>query len=158
MNVLLYGATGMVGQGVARECERDSGIERIVTVGRRATGRAPAKTREVVQTDLTDAPGDRLRAPDDWRVRFFALGVSSRGMSEEGTIRKITLRPDACHCWSSSGRANPSMMFILRMISMAASAGHLAAATRRSNKWRGWQAGSAALWLRLSWLLFGASW
>ena len=32
MNVLLYGATGMVGQGVARECELDPGIERIVTV------------------------------------------------------------------------------------------------------------------------------
>jgi len=88
MNVLLYGATGMVGQGVARECELDPGIERIVTVGRRTTGGAHPKTREVVQPDLTDLSSisSELPAID---ACFFCLGVSSLGMNEEA-YSKIT--------------------------------------------------------------------
>jgi uncharacterized protein YbjT (DUF2867 family) len=39
MKVILFGATGMVGQGVLRECLRDDGVEGVLAVGRRATGR-----------------------------------------------------------------------------------------------------------------------
>ena len=54
MNVLLYGATGMVGQGVARECELDPGIERIVTVGRRPRAApTPRHERSYNQTSPT---------------------------------------------------------------------------------------------------------
>ena len=93
MNVLLYGATGMVGQGVARECELDPGIERIVTVGRRATGGAHPKTREVVQPDLTDLSSisSELPAID---ACLFCLGVSSLGMNEEDVFKDY-VRPDA---------------------------------------------------------------
>ena len=38
MNVLLFGATGMVGQGVLRECLLDSGVASVVSIGRSATG------------------------------------------------------------------------------------------------------------------------
>ena len=34
MKVLIFGATGMVGQGALRECLRDSGVELVATVGR----------------------------------------------------------------------------------------------------------------------------
>ena len=34
MNVLLFGATGMVGQGVLRECLLDPSVERVQVVGR----------------------------------------------------------------------------------------------------------------------------
>ena len=34
MKVILFGATGMVGQGVLRECLLDSGIESVLAVGR----------------------------------------------------------------------------------------------------------------------------
>ena len=88
MNVLLYGATGMVGQGVARECELDPGIERIVTVGRRATGGAHPKTREVVQPDLTDLSSISSELPTI-DACLFCLGVSSLGMNEEA-YSKIT--------------------------------------------------------------------
>ena len=30
MKVILFGATGMVGQGVPRECLRDDGVERVL--------------------------------------------------------------------------------------------------------------------------------
>ena len=88
MNVLLYGATGMVGQGVARECELDPGIERIVNVGRRATGGAHPKTREVVQPDLTDLSSISAELPAI-DACLFCLGVSSLGMNEEA-YSKIT--------------------------------------------------------------------
>ena len=88
MNVLLYGATGMVGQGVARECELDSGIGRIVTVGRRATGGIHPKTREVVQPDLTDLSSISTELPAI-DACLFCLGVSSLGMNEEA-YSKIT--------------------------------------------------------------------
>ena len=51
MNVLLFGATGMVGQGVLRECLNDPTVQRVVTIGRRATGKAHQKLREIVQPD-----------------------------------------------------------------------------------------------------------
>src|SRR4051812_27745328 len=37
MKVILFGATGMVGQGVLRECLRAPDVERVLTVGRSGT-------------------------------------------------------------------------------------------------------------------------
>jgi uncharacterized protein YbjT (DUF2867 family) len=33
MKVILFGATGMVGQGVLRECLGDDGVENVLAVG-----------------------------------------------------------------------------------------------------------------------------
>ena len=48
MKVLIFGATGMVGQGVLRECLRDPDVELVVTVGRTCTGIHDPKLREIV--------------------------------------------------------------------------------------------------------------
>jgi len=82
MKVILFGATGMVGQGVLRECLLDPRVETVLSVGRSATGQRHAKLREVVLGDLTDlAPvEDRLQGFD---ACFFCLGVSSAGKTEE---------------------------------------------------------------------------
>jgi uncharacterized protein YbjT (DUF2867 family) len=88
MNVLLYGATGMVGQGVARECELNPGVERIVTVTRRPTSGEHPKTRAVVQPDLRDLASIAAELPTI-NACLFCLGVSSIGMSEED-YSKIT--------------------------------------------------------------------
>ena len=46
MKVILFGATGMVGQGVLRECLLDAGVERVLAVGRSPTGlRIPSCAR-----------------------------------------------------------------------------------------------------------------
>ena len=42
MKVILFGATGMVGQGVLRECLLDPGVERVL-VGRAQPDRAAAR-------------------------------------------------------------------------------------------------------------------
>ena len=82
MKVLLFGATGMVGQGVLRECLLDPGVEAVLAVGRSATGQRHEKLRDVVHSDLFDlSPIEtELRGFD---VCFFCLGVSSAGMDAE---------------------------------------------------------------------------
>ena len=86
MNVLLFGATGMVGQGVLLECLHDPGVARVLAVGRRATGQAHDKLRDLVVPDTADlsAVESQLTGFD---ACFFCLGVSSAGLSEERYTR-----------------------------------------------------------------------
>jgi putative NADH-flavin reductase len=80
MNVLIFGATGMVGQGVLRECLLDPDVQIVQTVGRTPTGLKHPKLRESVRSDLLDYTEieSALRGFD---ACFFCLGVSSTGMS-----------------------------------------------------------------------------
>jgi uncharacterized protein YbjT (DUF2867 family) len=86
MQVLLFGATGMVGQGVLRECLLDPTVETVLAVGRRPTGATHPKLRELVGDDLTDLASaeDRLTGFD---ACFFCLGISSVGKGEEAYSR-----------------------------------------------------------------------
>ena len=54
MKVILFGATGMVGQGVLRECLLDPGIESVLAVGRNPTREQQPKLREILHNDFTD--------------------------------------------------------------------------------------------------------
>jgi uncharacterized protein YbjT (DUF2867 family) len=86
MKALLFGATGMVGQGVLRECLLDPGVTKLVAVGRHPTGQKHAKLSEVVHPDLA------VLAPVESQLTcfdacFFCLGVSSLGMNEEQYTR-----------------------------------------------------------------------
>jgi uncharacterized protein YbjT (DUF2867 family) len=51
MKVILFGGTGMVGQGVLRECLLDERVERVLAVGRSSVGTTHAKLDEIVQDD-----------------------------------------------------------------------------------------------------------
>jgi uncharacterized protein YbjT (DUF2867 family) len=86
MKVILFGATGMVGQGVLRECLLAPDVTAVLTVGRTATGQQHPKLREIVHTDLTDytAIESELAGHD---ACFFCLGVSAAGMSEADYTR-----------------------------------------------------------------------
>ncbi len=88
MKVIVFGATGMVGAGVLRECLLDAGVEQILTVGRHATGVQNPKLREIVHTNLLDFRGikEDLRGYD---ACFYCLGVSSLGM-REAEYRRVT--------------------------------------------------------------------
>ena len=86
MRVLIFGATGMVGQGVLRECLLDRDVLAVQTVGRTATGVQQPKLREIVQKDLYNYAS----AEADWSgfdACFFSLGVSALGMTEEQYTR-----------------------------------------------------------------------
>lgn len=82
MKIMIFGASGMVGQGVLRECLLDVGIDKVLSVGRSASGSTHAKLNDVVLADITRLGNiaDALRGYD---ACFFCLGVSSAGMTEE---------------------------------------------------------------------------
>ena len=88
MKVVLFGATGMLGQGVLRECLLADDVEQVLVVTRTATGRQHEKLREIVHHDFTDFTSieSDLAGLD---ACFFCLGVSSAGMSEDA-YRRIT--------------------------------------------------------------------
>lgn len=86
MKVILFGATGMVGQGVLRECLLDDRVESVLVVGRAPVGHSAPKLEQVVVPDLFElsAVRDRFAGHD---TVFFCLGVSSVGMSEADYTR-----------------------------------------------------------------------
>ncbi len=81
MKVLLFGASGMVGQGVLIECLRDPRVESLLCVGRSPLGIQHPKVRELVVPDLY-RPESVAQELTGWDAAFFCLGVSSAGMSE----------------------------------------------------------------------------
>jgi len=88
MKVILFGASGMVGQGVLRECLLDPAVERVLTVVRRATGQRHAKVVEQVHDNFVDFSAIE-RQLSGYDACFFCLGVSSAGMSEDA-YRRVT--------------------------------------------------------------------
>jgi uncharacterized protein YbjT (DUF2867 family) len=109
MKIILLGATGMVGQGVLRECLRDADIERVLSIGRGTTGQAHAKLRELVHKDLLDLSaieGDLA----GYDACFFCLGVSAAGLSE-AAYREIT-KDFTLSVARTLARINPGMTFI----------------------------------------------
>ena len=116
VNVLIFGATGMVGQGALRECLLDPDVERVVTIGRRATGQQHPKLREIVHADLRDlsAVESQLSGLD---ACLFCLGVTSAGMSEEEYSR-VTYDL-AVAAATTLARLNPGMTFVFVFVSGA---------------------------------------
>lgn len=81
MKVILFGASGMVGQGVLRECLLDDGVKEILVVGRAPLALTSDKLQQIVLPDLTRL-AEHAGALQDIDACFFCLGVSSAGMSE----------------------------------------------------------------------------
>ena len=109
MNVLIFGATGIVGQGILRECLRDPEVAFVATIGRSATGQQNPKLREIVHKDLSNyAPVEAQLTGFD--ACFFCLGVGSAGMDEKEYQRityGFTIAAAETLC-----RLNPKMVFI----------------------------------------------
>jgi len=109
VKVILFGATGMVGQGVLRECLLDSGIESVLAVGRSPIGERQPKLREIVRGDFTDY-SDVEAQLTGYDACFFCLGVSSIGM-EEDRYRHFTYDITLAAAKTLS-RLNPQMVFV----------------------------------------------
>jgi uncharacterized protein YbjT (DUF2867 family) len=109
MKVILFGATGMVGQGVLRECLLDASVESVLAVVRSPTGRRHAKLRELLHDRFQDysAIESQLAGYD---ACFFCLGVSSVGMGEE-RYRHLTYDITMAAAKMLS-KLNPGMVFV----------------------------------------------
>jgi uncharacterized protein YbjT (DUF2867 family) len=110
MRVLVFGASGMVGEGVLRECLLDERVSEVLVVGRSPLGRqAHAKLREIVRPDLSDlAPvEDQLTGYD---AAFYCVGTSFLQQDEQA-YRVITLDLTLAVA-RTLARLNPAMTFI----------------------------------------------
>lgn len=109
MRVILFGASGMVGQGVLRECLRDPGVDTVLLIGRSAIARQDPKIRQIARPD----PGDLAPLQNEltgFDATFFCLGVSSVGMSDADYKRityDLTIRAAR-----TLAQQNPGMTFI----------------------------------------------
>jgi len=109
MDIVLFGATGMVGQGVLRECLLDPDVHRVLSIGRGKTGQQHPKLRELVRTDLFDF-SDVESELSGFDACFFCLGVSAAGMTEE-EYRRVTYDITLAAA-TTLVKLNPRMTFI----------------------------------------------
>lgn len=109
MKVILFGATGMVGQGVLRECLLDPGVDLVETIGRTATGVTGRKVKDVVHADLFHY-ADIEAELSGFDACFFCLGVSAAGIPEaeyERLTYQLTIAAARALC-----ALNPQMTFV----------------------------------------------
>lgn len=109
MKVLIFGATGMVGQGVLRESLLATDVSDVTTVGRSLLALDDSKLRQLVQVDLMMLE-TRAAVLQGYDACFFCLGVSSSDMDEE-KYSQITYGL-TMHVAELLARLNPQMTFV----------------------------------------------
>ena len=109
MNVLIFGASGMVGQGVLRECLRADDVDQVTCIVRRPLGLSHPRLREIVHDDFFDY-GRIENQLANFDACFFCLGVSSFRM-ERAQYQRLTvdLTLAAAH---TLARLNPALQFV----------------------------------------------
>lgn len=109
MNAILFGASGMVGQGVLRECLLDPEVTSVVSIVRSSAAQRHPKLREIVHKNFLDfSPIEPELSGLD--ACFFCLGVSSAGVSEE-KYRRVTY-DIALAAAETLAKLNPKMTFV----------------------------------------------
>ena len=108
INVIIFGASGMVGEGVLLRALEHEGVGSVLVIGRRPCGVVHSRLREIIHRDFFNfATIERdLRGYD---ATFFCLGVSSVGMKEEEYRR--TTYDLTMGVATLLSRLNPSMTF-----------------------------------------------
>src|SRR5947208_3553269 len=90
INVIITGATGMVGEGVLHECLYHPSVKNILLLSRKPSGIVHPKVTEIIHQDFLNIQPikDKLI---NYNACFFCLGVSSIGMKEE-LYNKLTFQ------------------------------------------------------------------
>lgn len=86
VNLIITGASGMVGEGVLKECLANPNVERVLVIGRRPCGYTDAKLTERLVADLSDVSALREELKD-YDACFFCMGISSIGLPAEEYYR-----------------------------------------------------------------------
>jgi len=112
LKVIIFGATGMVGEGVLHVCLKHAGVESVLVITRRPCNVKHEKLKEIIHNDFFNFTPirDDLRS---YNACFFCLGVSSVGMKEKDytsitydlTMKAATtlsdLNPEMTFCYVS---------------------------------------------------------
>ncbi|MGA2624410.1 MAG: NAD-dependent epimerase/dehydratase family protein [Bacteroidota bacterium] len=108
IKAIIFGATGMIGEGVLHECLRDARVESVLVIGRRSCGVKHEKLKEVIHNNFFDYSAIEV-ALRGYTACFFCLGVSSVGKNEADYTRvTYDLTMQAARTLS---RLNPDMTF-----------------------------------------------
>ena len=108
LNVIITGATGMVGEGVLYECLQRSEIEKVLVITRQPCGYTHPKLTEIIHKDFFDISSLSGRLTD-YNACYFCLGVTSMGKKEaEYTNLTYTLTMNFA---TTLSKLNPDMTF-----------------------------------------------
>ncbi len=108
IKAIIFGASGMVGEGVLLQCLKHQNVESVLVIGRRSCNWTHEKLTELIHNDFFNytAIEQHLKG---YNACFFCLGVSSVGMSEEAythTTYDLTMQAA-----TTLSRLNPDMTF-----------------------------------------------
>jgi len=109
IDVIIYGASGMIGKGVLLETLDQSEIRSVLAIGRKSCGIQHKKLKELILQDFMDYSHveEELRG---YSACYFCLGISAAGLTEE-KYHHITF-DFAIHAAESLLKINPEMTFI----------------------------------------------
>jgi uncharacterized protein YbjT (DUF2867 family) len=109
VKIILFGATGMVGKSVLRECLLDPDIEAVLSIGRKTSGVSHPKLQDMVRANMFDfsTKAEDFRGYD---ACFFCLGVSSV-RKDEAEYSRLTY--DLTMGWAKAlAHDAPTMRFL----------------------------------------------
>jgi uncharacterized protein YbjT (DUF2867 family) len=108
IRAVLFGATGMVGEGVLHEALKNDLVESVLVIGRRPCNVTHLKLREILHNNFFDYTilENRLAG---YNACFFCLGVTSIGKKED-EYRRLTFDLTLAAAKVLS-RLNPDMVF-----------------------------------------------
>ncbi|QQS35907.1 MAG: epimerase [Ignavibacteriales bacterium] len=108
IDVILFGATGMVGEGVLLEILNHQEVERILLITRRASDFKHPRVHEIIHDDFFkyNSIEEKLKG---YQACFFCLGTTSVGKNEmEYTLTTYDITISAAETLS---KVNPGMVF-----------------------------------------------
>ena len=108
MNVILFGATGMIGKGVLLECLDHAEVKKVLAIGRTEVDLQHEKLEQIAHKDFFDFSGIEKEL-HGYDACFFCLGISAAGLKEED-YRRITY-DFAMSAAKTLFKINPNMTF-----------------------------------------------
>jgi hypothetical protein len=108
LKVIIFGASGMVGEGILIETLKKENVDSVLVIGRRSCGIVHKKLKEIIHTDFFNY--SKIEAQlTGYNTCFFCLGVSSVGMNEQN-YKHITYDL-TMQTASTLAKLNPEMTF-----------------------------------------------
>lgn len=108
IKAIVFGSTGMVGEGVLHECLKHPDVESVLVINRRPCGVEHEKLREIVHRNFHDFSAIEYQL-SGYNAAYFCIGVSSIGMKEEA-YRHVTYDL-TMHVANTLKEQNPEMTF-----------------------------------------------
>ena len=108
IQLILTGATGMVGEGVLHEALQSDAVEKVLIINRKPSGITDPKLKEIIHQDFFDL-SPITHELTGYTACFFCLGVSSVGMKEPEFYQKTYVL--TMHVADVLSKKNPQMTF-----------------------------------------------